>query len=93
MDNYKKYRGKCKIFAENECKKNINLKLVKAKGKIPLSFNLAKEFYKNGETIRRIGSNKIFNKIDSTIIASAFGVMQLLVTLEDIEADDWEVIK
>lgn len=69
------------------------MNVVEAKGKIPISFNLAKEFYKNGETIRRIGSNKIFNKIDSTIIASAFGVMQLSVTLEDIEADDWEVVE
>lgn len=51
------------------------MNIVEAKGKIPISFNLAKEFYKNGETIRRIGSNKIFNKIDSTIIASAFGVI------------------
>ena len=29
MDNYKKYRGKCKIFAEEEVRKNSNLKLVK----------------------------------------------------------------
>jgi len=26
MDNYKKYRGKCKIFAEEEIRKNNNLK-------------------------------------------------------------------
>ena len=29
MDDYKRYRGKCKILAEGECKNNPNLKLVK----------------------------------------------------------------
>lgn len=60
---------------------------------VPISFNIAKVFYDNGHTIRRIGSDKLFNKCDSTIISSTFGVTQLLVTLEDIEANDWEVIK
>lgn len=60
---------------------------------IPISFNIAKEFYENGHTIRRIGRDKFFNKINSTIISSAFGVTQLLVTLEDIEANDWEVVE
>lgn len=94
MDNYKKYKGKCKILAEDECKKNP--KLLRDGNKIyhkKLPFNIAKEFYKDGHTIRRIGSNKLFNKIDSTIISSAFDVTQLLVTLEDTEANDWEVVE
>ncbi len=60
---------------------------------VPISFNIAKVFYENGHTIRRIGSDKLFNKCGSTIISSAFGVTQLLVTLDDIEANDWEVIE
>lgn len=59
--------------------------------KIP--FNIVKVFYENGYTIRRIGSDKLFNKIDSTIISAAFGVTQLSVTFEDMEANDWEIVE
>jgi hypothetical protein len=50
---------------------------------VPINFNVAKEFYKKGKQIRRIGKNKCFNKPH---------LSSFLVTLEDIEADDWEVV-
>ncbi len=51
---------------------------------VPISFDLAKEFYKKGKKISRIGKNKCFNKPH---------LSSFLVTLEDIEANDWEVIE
>jgi len=50
---------------------------------IPIAFNIAKEFYKDGKQIRRIGEKEWFSKYDLYPIA---------VTVEDIEANDWEVI-
>lgn len=49
---------------------------------IPISFNIAKEFYKAGKQIRRIGEKEWFSKYD---------LYPMTVTVEDIEANDWEV--
>lgn len=51
---------------------------------IPISFNLAKEFYKEGKIIKRIGKDTKYIKNSS---------LKLMVSLEDIEANDWEVVE
>ena len=50
----------------------------------PISFDLAKEFYKAGKQIRRIGEKEWFSKYD---------LYPMAVTVEDIEANDWEVVE
>jgi hypothetical protein len=56
---------------------------------VPMSFIDIKPFYENGFPIRRIGSDKLFN-INKSII---LGIIPLFVTLEDLEARDWEVVE
>jgi len=51
---------------------------------IPIAFNIAKEFYKAGKQIRRIGEKEWFSKYD---------LYPMAVTVEDIEANDWKVAK
>jgi hypothetical protein len=50
---------------------------------IPIFFTKAITFYKDGKTIKRIGKDKHFNK----------NTNKLFISLEDIEAKDWEVVE
>jgi hypothetical protein len=50
---------------------------------IAITFYIAKEFYKAGKQIRRIGEKEWFSKYD---------LYPMAVTVEDIEGNDWEVI-
>jgi hypothetical protein len=51
---------------------------------VPISFHIAMEFYKAGKQIRRIGEKEWFSKYD---------LYPMAVTVEDIEAHDWEVVE
>lgn len=65
-----------------DCKKMLN-GWCESIHPVPISFDRAREFYKAGKQIRRIGEKEWFSKYDLYPIA---------VTVEDIEANDWEVI-
>jgi hypothetical protein len=51
---------------------------------VPITFNVAKIFYKNGKTIKRIGKGLIYNNTD---------LVQIPLSMEDIEANDWEIVE
>ena len=87
---YRKYED-CKFFIlldlgnglTIDCKKTLEGWYHRVEP-IPISFNLAKEFYKAGKQIRRIGEKEWFSKYD---------LYPMAVTVEDIEANDWEVLE
>lgn len=51
---------------------------------VPIRFYVAKEFYKDGKTIKRIGLGKLYNNND---------LAHIQFSIEDIEANDWEVVE